>query len=125
GGAQNIVRRDAALLAGELVAAARPARALEDAVAHQRLQHRLQMPRRQAVARRQRFGRDRPSARVKRDIDDGGDGQGAFALQERHEIPEDWRNGCQNWCPDSEVRIIVPQPRWRTSESEDTSDLWV
>src|SRR5262249_60289318 len=31
-GASHIVRRDAALLAGELVAAARPARALEDAV---------------------------------------------------------------------------------------------
>src|SRR5262249_21328323 len=40
GGAKNIVRRDAALLAGELVAAARPARALEDAV-HVALIHAL------------------------------------------------------------------------------------
>src|SRR5262245_43726880 len=95
GGTQNIVRRDAALLARELVAAARPARALEDAVAHQCLQHRLEMPRRQAMARRQRFGRDRPPARVERDVDDGGDGQGAFAGQKRHEIPQDWRNGAK------------------------------
>ena len=62
GRAQNIVGGDAALLARELIAAMRAADALENAVAHQRLQHRLEMPRRQAVAicqglRRQPDGR--------------------------------------------------------------------
>src|SRR2546430_403287 len=28
----------------------------------------------------------------------------------------------RHWCPDSEVRIIVPQPRLRTSESKDASN---
>ena len=53
-------------------------------VPHQRLQHRLEMPWRQAVARRQGLGRDRTSARVERDIDDGGDRQNAFTGQKRH-----------------------------------------
>ena len=48
GGAQDVVGGDAPALARELVAAARPADAFEDAVAHQRLQHRLEMARRQA-----------------------------------------------------------------------------
>ena len=63
GCAQNIVGGDAALLARQLVAAARPSCTLENAVPHQRLQHRLEMPRRQAMARRQCFSRDWPSAR--------------------------------------------------------------
>src|SRR5262249_12065694 len=47
-------------------AAVRSARALEDTVAHQRLEDLLKMPRRQVVAHRQRFGRDRASTCVER-----------------------------------------------------------
>ena len=95
GGAQDIVGGDAALLAGELVAAARPADALEDAVAHQRLQDRLQMPWRQAVARRQRLGCDRSPACIERDVNDGGDCQNAFARQERHRENLQVECGCR------------------------------
>ena len=85
GGAQDVVGGDPAPLARQFVAAARPADALEDAVAHQRLQHRLEMPWRQPVARRQRLSGNRPPARMERDVDDGGNGQNAFAGQKRHE----------------------------------------
>jgi hypothetical protein len=51
---------------------------------HQCLQNRLEMPRRQAMTCRQRFGRDRASARVERDVDDSGNGQGAFVRQKGH-----------------------------------------
>ena len=81
GGAQDFVGGDAALLARELIAAARSAHASEDAVAHQRLQHRLEMARRQPMAGRQRLGGDRPATRIEGDVDDGGDGQDAFARQ--------------------------------------------
>ena len=50
GCAHDIVGGDAALLARKLVTAARPSRSLKNAVAHQCLQHRLEMPRRQAMA---------------------------------------------------------------------------
>ena len=71
-------------LARQFVAAARAADAFEDAVVHQRLQHRLEMARRQLVAGGQGLGRDRPPSAVERDVDDGGDGQKAFAGQQRH-----------------------------------------
>jgi hypothetical protein len=45
GGAQYIIGRDTARLACKLVAATRSARSFENAVTHQRLQHRLEMPR--------------------------------------------------------------------------------
>ncbi len=85
GGAQDLLGCYAAPLAREFVAAARAADALENAMTHQRLQHRLEMPRRKAVARRQGFGGDGPASRVERDVDDGGDRQNAFARQERHD----------------------------------------
>ena len=53
GGAQDFGGGDALALARELVAAARAAHAPEDALVHQRLQHRLEMARRQAVTRRE------------------------------------------------------------------------
>ena len=56
GRAQDVVGGDAALLAGEFIAAARSPDAFEDAVPHQRLQDGLEMARRQPVARRQGFG---------------------------------------------------------------------
>jgi hypothetical protein len=49
---------------------------------HQRLQHRLEMARRQIVARRQLARRDRPFARIERDVNHGGDGQKSLAGQE-------------------------------------------
>jgi hypothetical protein len=48
---------------------------------HQRLQHRLQMPRRQAVTLGQRFGCDRCPARMNCDIDHGRDRQQTFFRQ--------------------------------------------
>ena len=51
--------RHAEALARELIAAARTANALEDAVANKRLENRLEVARRQPVLRRQRFGGDR------------------------------------------------------------------
>ena len=84
GGTQDIVGRDAALLAGEFVTPARSPDAFENSVTHERLQDRLQMARRQPVARRQGFGCDRTAPRVERDVDDGGNGQNTFARQKRH-----------------------------------------
>ncbi len=52
GGTQDIVSRNAALLAGELVTSAWSPDAFENSVTHERLQDRLQMARRQPVARR-------------------------------------------------------------------------
>src|SRR5262249_54289992 len=74
GCAHNIVGGNAALLARQLVAAARPTRAFENTVTDQRLQQRLEMPWRQPMAARQRLGGDWASSRVHRDVDDGGDG---------------------------------------------------
>ena len=84
GGAQDVVGGDAPALAGELIATARPADAFENAVAHEGLENGLEMPRRQAMARGQGFGGDGATARIEGDVDDGGDGQNAFARQERH-----------------------------------------
>ena len=56
GSAQDVVGGDAAPLARQFVAAARAADALQDALADQGLQHRLQMARRQVVAVGQRLG---------------------------------------------------------------------
>src|SRR5262245_38344827 len=61
-----------------------PANAFEDAAAHQGLQHRLEMPRRQPMSGRQRLGRHRLVTRIDRDIDDRGDRQSAFARQKQH-----------------------------------------
>src|SRR3982074_3884806 len=52
GGARNIVGGDAPTLAGELVAAPRAPDSLENSMPYERLQHRLKMPRRQAVGGR-------------------------------------------------------------------------
>jgi len=78
---QNVVGGDAALLARELIAAARPADAFEDAMPHQGLKDRLKMARRQAMTMCKRFGSDRPSPRVQRNVDDSRDSQDAFARQ--------------------------------------------
>ena len=51
-GIQNILRGDFRLFTRDLVAAVRTTDALQDAVAYQRLQDRLKMPRRQLVALR-------------------------------------------------------------------------
>ena len=85
GGAQDVLGADAPVLAREFVAAVRPAHAAQDAVAHQRLQNRFEMARRQLMARRQRLGRDRPAAGVDRHIDHGGNGKNALAGHQRHD----------------------------------------
>ena len=68
-------------LARELIAAARAADAVEDSLMHQRLQHRLEMARRQIVARRELARRHRPLARIERDVDDRSDGEQSLAGQ--------------------------------------------
>ena len=83
-GAHDVLGADVVLLARELIAAVRPADTAQDAVAHQRLQHRLEMARRQLVARGKRLGRNRAIARVHGDVDDGGECEDAFARNERH-----------------------------------------
>jgi hypothetical protein len=75
---------DAVLLAGELVAAARPTHALEDAVAHERLQDRFEMAGWEPVTSCQCLGSYRPAVRMQRDVNHGGNGENAFARQERH-----------------------------------------
>ena len=65
---------------GELVAAVRTAHALEDAVVNERLQHRLEMPRRQPVTPAS-AGRHRLAVRMERNVDHGGDRKDAFARQ--------------------------------------------
>src|SRR5262249_19301291 len=62
----------------------------------------------------------RPPAGVDRDVDDGGDGQGAFARQKRHEIPQRsekrlpklvWRfRSPHHSCSESEMRTSEPKP---------------
>ena len=44
----------------------------------------FEVTRGQAMTRCQGLGGDRPAARIDRDVDDGGDGQDAFAGQQRH-----------------------------------------
>jgi len=51
---------------------------------NQRLEHGLQMPRRKIVPRGELARRQRILARVKRDIDNGGNGQETLAGQKRH-----------------------------------------
>ena len=84
GGAQDLLGRDIARLACELVAAARAANALEHAFAHQRLQHRLEMTRRQAVSHRECLRRHGVLSLVQRDVHHGSDCKDAFTRQERH-----------------------------------------
>ena len=71
--AQDIVGGDAVLLAGKFIAAARSPDAPEYPVTYEGLQDRLQMTRRQPVARRQGLRCHRPAPRIERDVDDGGD----------------------------------------------------
>ena len=84
GGAQDVVGGDAAPLARELVAAARPADALEDADPDQGLQHRLQMTGGQGMAGGQRLRGYRTAPAMKRDVDDGSNREKSLAGKQRH-----------------------------------------
>jgi hypothetical protein len=53
---------------------------------HQCLQHRLEMTRWQIVAGSELACRNRPVARVQRNVDNGDYGQKALAGQQRHEV---------------------------------------
>ena len=68
----------------ELITPTRPAGTFEHALAHERLQHRLEMSPRQLVAMRQRLGCNRMAACVECDIDDGSNCQQSFVTQKRH-----------------------------------------
>ncbi len=87
GGAQDIDGGYTAPLARQLVAAARAADAFEDAVADERLQHRLEMAWRQAVPGRQRLGGYRAAAALKRHVDHSSNRKDSFAREQRHEDP--------------------------------------
>ena len=65
----------------QFVAAARSADALQNALADQRLQHRLEMPRRQMMTSGQCLSGNRTAPRIERDVDDGCDREDAFARQ--------------------------------------------
>ena len=71
GGAKNIVCRYGAALARKLITAVRTAAALEDSIAHERLLHRFQMPRRQAMVRCESLGGYRPPFLLQRHINVG------------------------------------------------------
>ena len=81
GGAQNFVRGDLLRLASEFIAAARAAHAAQDAFMHQRLQHRLEVARRQLVPAGKGFGGNRLVVRIQGDVDHRGDGKNAFSGQ--------------------------------------------
>ena len=85
GSAQDIIGRHLPAFARQRVAAARAADAFEDTVANQSLQHRLEMPRRQAMPLGQRLRRNRALARPQCHVDDGGNSQDSFAREQRHE----------------------------------------
>src|SRR5215831_6150174 len=86
GCAHNLVGGDASLLARKLIAPARTSRSPENAVAHQRLEHRLKVSWGQTMATGQCLGRNGTTARVERDVDNGGNGQGAFVRQKGHDV---------------------------------------
>src|SRR4029077_13007300 len=79
GGAQDVGDADALSLARELIAAVRAADAEKDALVHQRLQHRFEMPRREVVTRGELSRGNGAYARVQRNIDNSGDGEQALA----------------------------------------------
>ena len=81
GGAQDLVGADVAFAARELVAAARPAHAAQDSLAHQRLQNRFEMARRKTMPARKRLRGHRLATRIHGDVEDGGNGKDALARQ--------------------------------------------
>ena len=80
-GAHDLANSDAPALARQLIAASRPAHALEDLGVNQPLEQCLQVAGRQFVTRSQSFGRDRSRPGVQRDIDNSGDGENAPSRQ--------------------------------------------
>ena len=60
----------------------RPPYCFQDSFPGQSLQHGLQMPGRQMEALCQRLTRERPYARIERDVSYGGNGESAFSRQE-------------------------------------------
>ena len=81
GRAQDLVGGDIALVARELVAAARSAHAAQDSLAHERLQNRFEMARRKTMPARKRFGSHRLATRIHGDVQDSGNGKDALARQ--------------------------------------------
>jgi hypothetical protein len=84
GHAQNVRDRNPLFLARKFVTAARATDAVKDTFMHKGLEHWLEMPRREIVARRELARGDRPLARIERDINDCNDGQESLAGEERH-----------------------------------------
>src|SRR6202042_985428 len=86
-GAYDLAHGDPPVLARQLIAASRPAHALEDLGVDQALEQCLQGTRGQFVTRSQSFGRNRRRARMQRDIDYGGDSKNAPSRQQGHVLP--------------------------------------
>ena len=83
-GTQYVVGGDVAAIARKFVAAARTADAFKDSAANQRLQHRLEMARRQAMARSKALCRNRLTMRLHCNINHSGDSENSFAGKQRH-----------------------------------------
>lgn len=90
GGAQNIIGRHQPTLAGEFVSAAGTANAFQYAVADERLKHRLEMTRRQTMARREGFCGNGASVGTQRYIDNRSNCENSFAGEERHVRGKQW-----------------------------------
>src|SRR5262245_51418424 len=82
---KNIVDRDVAALTCQFVSAMWAAHAFEDAVTHQRLQHRVKLTRQKGVSGRQCLGRHWAALGIMCDIDNRSDGKDALARHKKHE----------------------------------------
>src|SRR3954453_12911804 len=80
--AQDVGDADALALAREFVTPTRAAHAVEDAFVHQSLRHRLEMPRRKAMARRELACGDGTFAPVERNVYDSSNRKQALAGKE-------------------------------------------
>jgi hypothetical protein len=85
GNAKDLTCGDNRRIAGEHVAALRPASSVENTFAHETLQYGLQISRRQTMARRQHIGGKRLGTCGESDVNYRGKGKSAFARQEWHD----------------------------------------
>jgi len=79
GRAQNIVRGNAAAIAGKLVTPAWPPCTPQNALPYESLQDRFEQSRWKSMARRKRFGGDRTFASIERDVGHGDDCKNVFS----------------------------------------------
>ena len=83
-GPDDLACRDAAPLAGQFIAAARPPNPLENVGANQCLKQGFEITGRQVLTRRERLRRDRRRTGMQGDIDDGRDCEQTAPGQQHH-----------------------------------------